>query len=62
MKALTSIGRAAVVKPTAVPETFIPGEKELFSALMPVHIHQVKRKGLKKVGGKTKHSPGGGGL
>ena len=27
VKALTSIGRAAVVKPTAVPETFIPGEK-----------------------------------
>ena len=40
VKALTSIGRAAVVKPTAVPDTFIPGEKELFAALMPVHIHQ----------------------
>merc|ERR1719365_301540 len=40
VKALTSVGRAAVVKPTAVPDTFIPGEKELFAALMPVHIHQ----------------------
>ena len=40
VKGLTSIGRAAVVKPTAVPDTFIPGEKELFAALMPVHIHQ----------------------
>ena len=27
VKALTSIGRAAVVKPTAVPDTFLPGEK-----------------------------------
>jgi programmed cell death 6-interacting protein len=40
VKTLTSIGRAAVVKPTVVPDTFIPGEKELFAALMPVHIHQ----------------------
>ena len=27
VKALTSIGRAAVVKPTAVPDTFLSGEK-----------------------------------
>ena len=54
MKALTSIGRAAVVKPTAVPETFIPGEKELFSALMPVHIHQVKKTSEKRGEKKSK--------
>lgn len=40
VKTLGSIGRAAVVKATAVPEKFLPGEKELFEALMPVHIHQ----------------------
>jgi len=40
VKSLTSIGRAAVVKPTPVPEKFLPGDKELFEALMPVHIHQ----------------------
>jgi len=39
-KTLSSIGRASVVKPTAVPEKFLPEEKELFGALMPVHIHQ----------------------
>jgi len=40
VKQLTGIGRAAVVKPTAVPDKFLPNETELFSALMPVHIHQ----------------------
>jgi programmed cell death 6-interacting protein len=40
VKTLPSVGRAAVVKPTAVPERFLPAEKELFAALMPVHIHQ----------------------
>ena len=43
VKALASIGRAAVVKPTALPERFLPEEKELFAALMPVHIHQVRQ-------------------
>ena len=41
VKALSAVGRAAVVKPTSVPDKFFPGEKELFDALMPVHIHQV---------------------
>ena len=40
VKNLSSIGRAPVVKPKAVPEKFLPDEKELFGALMPVHIHQ----------------------
>jgi len=40
VKSLATIGRAAVVKPAALPEKFMPGEKELFEALMPVHIHQ----------------------
>lgn len=40
VKNLSSIGRASVVKPTAVPDKFLPDEKELFGALMPVHIHQ----------------------
>ena len=40
VKNLSSIGRAPVVKPTVVPERFLPDEKELFGALMPVHIHQ----------------------
>ena len=40
VKNLSSIGRAPVVKPTAVPEKFLPEERELFAALMPVHIHQ----------------------
>ena len=39
-KNLTAIGRASVVKPTALPDKFLPDEKELFGALMPVHIHQ----------------------
>ena len=37
---LTTIGRAAVVKPTALPDKFLPNDKELFSALMPIHTHQ----------------------
>merc|ERR1719184_173067 len=40
VKVLTAIGRAAVVKPTALPEKFLPDTPSLFSALMPVHIHQ----------------------
>ena len=40
VKNLTAIGRASVVKPTAMPDKFLPDEKELFGALMPVHIHQ----------------------
>jgi len=40
VKALAVIGRAAVVKPTAVPEKFSPNSPELFGNLMPVHIHQ----------------------
>ena len=40
MKNLTAIGRASVVKPTAMPDKFLADEKELFGALMPVHIHQ----------------------
>ena len=40
VKNLTAIGRASVVKPTAVPDKFLPDEKELFGVLMPVHIHQ----------------------
>ena len=40
VKNLSSIGRAPVVKPLPVPERFLPDEKELFGALMPVHIHQ----------------------
>jgi len=39
-KNLTAIGRASVVKPTALPDKFMPDEKELFVGLMPVHIHQ----------------------
>ena len=42
VKTLASIGRAAVVKPTVLPDKFLPQEKELFAALMPVHIHQVR--------------------
>ena len=40
VKQLTAVGRAAVVKPTALPDKFLPNDTELFSALMPVHIHQ----------------------
>jgi len=40
VKQLASVGRAAVVKPTPLPDKFLPNEKELFEALMPVHIHQ----------------------
>ena len=40
MKSLTAIGRASVVKHTALPDRFLPDEKELFNALVPVHIHQ----------------------
>jgi len=40
VKVLTAIGRAAVVKPTALPDKFLPDTPSLFSALMPVHIHQ----------------------
>lgn len=40
VKQLTPIGRAAVVKPTAVPDRFFPSETDLFEKLMPVHIHQ----------------------
>jgi len=40
VKQLGAIDRAAVVKPSDVPDKFLPGEKELFTALMPVHIHQ----------------------
>jgi len=40
VKQLTAIGRAAVVKPTGLPDKFLPNDKELFAALMPVHIHQ----------------------
>ena len=40
VKSLTAIGRASVVKATALPDRFLPDEKELFSALVPVHIHQ----------------------
>ena len=40
VKSLTAIGRASVVKPTALPDRFLPDEKELFNALVPVHIHQ----------------------
>jgi len=40
IKALQPIGRAPVVKATAVPDRFNPTEKDLFEKLMPVHIHQ----------------------
>ena len=40
LKSLTAIGRASVVKATPLPDKFLPDEKELFGALMPVHIHQ----------------------
>ena len=40
VKSLPSLGRAAVVKPTPLPDTFHPDQEDLFSALMPVHIHQ----------------------
>lgn len=40
VKSLSAIGRAAVVKPTPLPDKFLPQEKDLFDALMPVHIHQ----------------------
>ena len=40
VKTLTAIGRASVVKATALPDKFLPDERELFGALMPVHIHQ----------------------
>ena len=39
-KQLAAIGRAAVVKPTAVPERFCPSVADPFEKLMPVHIHQ----------------------
>ena len=40
MKQLTAISREAVVKPTVLPDKFLPNDKELFAALMPVHIYQ----------------------
>ena len=39
-KQLAAIGRAAVVKPTAVPERFCPSVADPFDKLMPVHIHK----------------------
>ena len=41
VKQLTAIGRAAMVKPTVLPDKlFLPNDKELFAALMPVHTYQ----------------------
>ena len=37
---LQAVGRAAVIKPTMLPDKFLPYELDLFSALMPVYIHQ----------------------
>jgi programmed cell death 6-interacting protein len=39
VKQLTAIGRAAVGKPTVLQDKFLPNDKELFAALMPVHIY-----------------------
>lgn len=36
---LPAIGRAVVVKPTPLPEKFVPNGGDLFDKLMPAHIH-----------------------
>ena len=39
-KTLVSISKAVLAKPSNLPETFIPGETDMFESLLPFGVHQ----------------------